>query len=147
MYEFELTNACLKLLRDMFMMQPGETIAITCDTESSMEIVDATAQAAVILGAKPLVVKIAAPRGCGKTADQDMPCDSLVGAIKNADAWVEYNYEWIFYSDTYDRIIADPENRSLYNRAPQSIHRSFPIALPFLYGQRVRWAPSDGGPG
>ncbi len=114
MYEYELTNACLKLLRDMFMLQPGESIAITCDTESSMEVVDATAQAAVILGAKPLVLKIAAPRDCGKAGDIDMPMDALVGGIKNCDAWVEYNNKWIFYSETYDRIIADPNNRPRY---------------------------------
>ncbi|WP_434309940.1 aminopeptidase [Hominifimenecus sp. rT4P-3] len=114
MYEYELANACLKLLRDMFMLQPGESIAITCDTESSMEVVDATAQAAVMLGAKPLVLKIAAPRDCGKAGDIDMPSDALVGAIKNSDAWVEYNNKWIFYSETYDRIIEDPENRPRY---------------------------------
>lgn len=114
MYEYELANACLKLLRDMFQMKPGETIAITCDTESSMEVVDATAQAAVILGAKPLVLKISAPRDCGKAGDIDMPQEALVGAIKNSDAWVEYNNKWIFYSETYDKIIADPENRPRY---------------------------------
>ena len=32
MYEYELLNACVKLLRDMFQMKPGETIAITYDT-------------------------------------------------------------------------------------------------------------------
>ncbi|MEG0091435.1 MAG: aminopeptidase, partial [Oscillospiraceae bacterium] len=73
MYEYELANACLKLLRDMFQLQPGESIAISCDTESNMEVVEATAQAAVILGAKPLVVKMAAPRDCGKAGDIDMP--------------------------------------------------------------------------
>ncbi len=114
MYEYELTNACLKLLRDMFMLQPGETVAISCDTESNMQVVDATAQAAVILGGKPLVLKNAAPRGCGKTGDPDMPIDSLVGAIKNADVWIEYNNQWIFYSTTYDRIIEDPDHRPRY---------------------------------
>ena len=33
MYELELTNACYKLLHDMFDLQPGESLAITCDTE------------------------------------------------------------------------------------------------------------------
>lgn len=114
MYEYELVNSCLKLLRDMFCLQPGESIAITCDTESSMEVVDATAQAAVILGAKPLVLKISAPRDCGKAGDIDMPAESLAAAVKNADAWVEYNNKWIFYSSTYDKIIEDPENRPRY---------------------------------
>lgn len=114
MYEYELTNACYKLLKDMFQLQPDESIAITCDTESSMEVVDATAKAAVTLGAKPLVIKIAAPRDCGKAGDIDMPMDGLVGAVKNCDAWVEYNNKWIFYSTAYDRIIEDPENRPRY---------------------------------
>ena len=114
MYEYELQNACLKLLRDMFMLQPGESIAITCDTESSQEIVDATAQAAVILGAKPIVFKIAAPRDCGKAGDEDMPMEALVAGIKACDAWVEYNAKYIFYSTVYDRIVEDPENRPRY---------------------------------
>ena len=44
MLEYEVLDACLKLLRDMFMLKPGETIAITTDTMSSAEIVEATAQ-------------------------------------------------------------------------------------------------------
>ena len=53
MYELELTNACYKLLHDMFDLQPGESLAITCDTESNMDVVNATAKAAFALGAKP----------------------------------------------------------------------------------------------
>lgn len=114
MHEYELQNSCLKLLRDMFQIQPEESIAITCDTESNMEIVNATAQAAVSLGAKPLVIKMSAPGDCGKAGDADMPIDGLVGAVKNCDAWVEYNNKWIFYSTAYDRIIEDPGNRPRY---------------------------------
>ena len=88
MYEFELTNACYKLLHDMFDLKPGESIAITCDTESNMEVVDATAKAAFALGAKPLVLKMPAPRDCGKAGDADMPIEPLVKAIKGCDAWV-----------------------------------------------------------
>ena len=113
MYEYELVGACVKLLRDMFMMQPGESIAITCDTESSMEIVEATAQAAVILGAKPLVFKIAAPAG-GKAGDKDMPMEALIAGIKACDAWIEYNTKLIFYSTVYDKIVEDPNNRPRY---------------------------------
>lgn len=62
MYELELTNACYKLLHDMFDLQPGESLAITCDTESNMDVVNATAKAAFALGAKPLVLKMSTPR-------------------------------------------------------------------------------------
>ena len=90
MLEYEVLDACLKLLRDMFMLKPGETIAITTDTMSSDEIVEATAQAAVILGAKPLIFKIAAPEGA-KAGDKDMPMKALIDGIKACDAWVEFN--------------------------------------------------------
>ena len=50
MYELELTNACYKLLHDMFDLQPGESLAITCDTESNMDVVNATAKAACSWG-------------------------------------------------------------------------------------------------
>jgi 2,5-dihydroxypyridine 5,6-dioxygenase len=114
MYEYELTNALLKLLRDMFELQPGETIAITGDTESDDRMLEATAQAAVILGAKPLVIKTAATRGCGKAGDIDFPMEPLVNGIKACDAWIEYNSKYIFYSTVYDRIMEDPNHRPRY---------------------------------
>ena len=98
MYELELTNACYKLLHDMFDLQPGESLAITCDTESNMDVVNATAKAAFALGAKPLVLKMSTPSDCGKAGDIYMPIDPLVAAIKGFDAWVEYNNKWIFYT-------------------------------------------------
>ena len=58
MYEYELTNACLKLLRDSFKLQKDETVVITVDTKSNQEVAEATAEAAVILGAKPVVINI-----------------------------------------------------------------------------------------
>ena len=63
MFTYELTAACYRLLNDMFRLQPGETVAITLDSSSSQPVADAMAQAAVILEAKPLVIKNATPRG------------------------------------------------------------------------------------
>lgn len=111
MYDYELTNACLKLLRDSFQIEPDQTVVITIDTESSDQVAEATAQAAVILGAKPVVIKIKAPRGNGKAGDPDFPIETLVGALNGADAWIEYNYEWIFYSTVFDRVME--ENKEL----------------------------------
>ncbi len=105
MYEYELVGACVKLLRDLFRVQPGETVALTVDTECTMDVVDATAQAAVILGAKPLVMKMAAAEGCGKAADDSLPSASLIGALCATDVWIEFNNQWIFYSKTYDTVV------------------------------------------
>lgn len=106
MYDYELAAAALKLLRDCFNVQPGETVAITIDTGSDIAVANATAQSAVILGAKPLVLNMPAARGCGKAGDPDFAIEALVGLLSNVDVWVEYNTQWLFYSTAYDRIVA-----------------------------------------
>ena len=114
MYEYELVAACHKLLHDMFRLQPGETLAITLDASSSQAVADAMAQAAVVLEAKPLVLKNATPRGSGMAADPDLPLKSIIGAVRAADAWVELNEQWLLYSTAYNEIMADPDNRPRY---------------------------------
>ena len=96
MLEYEVLDACLKLLRDMFMLKPGETIAITTDTMSSDEIVEATAQAAVILGAKPLIFKIAAPEGAKRATElfKDKNNHDMVWTEK---AWKYSGHAHCFY--------------------------------------------------
>lgn len=115
MYEYELTNTCLKLLRDCFHVQPGESVALTVDTECNMAVTDATAQAAVILGAKPLVLKMPAARDCGKAGDIDFAIEPLVGALSVADIWIEYNNKWLFYSTVYDRVVENNKNLRYMN--------------------------------
>lgn len=113
MQEYETVFACHKMLKDLFRLKTGETVAITCDSESSMELVEATATAAHLLGGIPLILKQVAPRGCGKVGDPDMPIESLVGAIVNADVWIEYNHQWLLYSTVSDRVSSSP-NRPRY---------------------------------
>ena len=105
MYEFETVATCYKLVHDMFKAKPGETMVITCDTESDMQAVEACANACVLCGVKPVVMKIAAPRGVGKAADPDMPVAVLTEALCAADMWVEFNNKWIFYSSVYDAAV------------------------------------------
>ncbi len=106
MYQFELVNAAQKLLRDMFKVQKGESVVITADTESCMDVVEATAQAAYAVGGKPMVITLAAPRGVGKAGDIDLPLAPLTAALKEADVWIEYNNEWLLYSTPFDEAIA-----------------------------------------
>jgi leucyl aminopeptidase (aminopeptidase T) len=110
-YEFELGRAADILTRELFKLKAGETFVITADTESDERVVEATARAAFALGAKPMVIWLASPLGVGKAADPMLPQDALVGALKGADAWVEFNNEWLLYSTTYD--IALRENPRL----------------------------------
>jgi leucyl aminopeptidase (aminopeptidase T) len=107
LYEYELGKAAEILTKELFKLKPGETFIITADTESDERVVNATARAAFACGAKPMVIWLASPLGVGKAADPMLPTESLYGALMGADAWVEYNNQWIFYSSVYDRVMKD----------------------------------------
>jgi len=107
LYEFELGKAADLLARELFRLRPNEIFVITADTESDARVVEATARAAFTVGAKPMVVWLASPLGVGKAADPMLPIDSLVGALKAADAWVEFNNRWLLYSTVFDRALQE----------------------------------------
>ena len=110
-YEYELGKAADIVVRDLFALKPGETFVITADTESDPHVVDATARAAFTIGAKPMVIWTASPLGVGEAADPMLPVEALTGALKGADAWVEYNNQWLLYSTPYN--VAMRENKKL----------------------------------
>jgi len=103
-YEYEITKAAHKLAAEMFKLKPGETFVITADTESDPRVVDATAAAAFAVGAKPMVIWLASPLGVGKAADPMLPIEALTAALKEADAWAEFNNEWLLYSTPYETL-------------------------------------------
>lgn len=110
-YEYELARAAYKLVSEMFKLKEGETFVITADTESDPRVVEATAAAAFAVGAKPMVIWTASPLGVGKAADPMLPVEALTAVLKVADAWVEFNNEWLLYSTPYE--IAMKENKKL----------------------------------
>ena len=111
LYQYELGKASKIITEELFNLKPGETFVITADTESDPRVVDATASAAFAIGAKPMVIWMASPLGNNKAADPMLPIESLAGALKGADAWVEYNKQPIFDSTPYR--IAMKENIKL----------------------------------
>ena len=110
-YEYELGKAAKILCEDLFKLKPGETFVITADTECEKRVIDATATAAFVCDAKPMVIYTASPLGGGKAADPMLPLESLAAALLKADAWVEFNNKWLLYSTPYD--IAMKENKKL----------------------------------
>jgi len=110
-YEFELGKAADVLVKELFKLKPCEELIITADTETDMRVVEATARAAFTVDAKPLVIWHPSPLGIGKAADPMLPLKSLTAALKEADAWVEYNAQWLLYSTPWD--IAVKENPKL----------------------------------
>ena len=101
-YEYELGKAAKVLCEELFKLKPGETFVITADTESDERVVEATASAAFACGAKPMVITVASPLGVGKAADPMLPVEALTAALLKADAWVEFNNEWLLYSTPYN---------------------------------------------
>ena len=101
LYQYELGKVSKILTEELFNLKPGETFVITANTESDQRVVDATASAAFAIGAKPMVIWMASPLGNSKAADPMLPIESLAGALKGADAWVEYNKQSMVFSTPY----------------------------------------------
>ncbi|MDH5746645.1 MAG: aminopeptidase [Candidatus Bathyarchaeota archaeon] len=110
-YEYELGKAAHKLVSEMYKLKPGETFVITADTESDPRVVDATAAAAFAVGAKPMVIWTASPLGVGKAADPMLPVEALTAVLNVADAWAEFNNEWLLYSTPYE--VAMKQNKKI----------------------------------
>lgn len=106
MYFYDLQKAADELIRNIMGVQPGETVAITADTASTMSVVNAVASSAHALGALPMVITIPTPRGVGKAADPDLPIEPLTAALLKADVWIELNKQWILYSTPFERVEA-----------------------------------------
>jgi len=110
-YDFELYKAARILVEELLKLKPGEVFVITADTESDLKVVSATAAAAFAVGAKPMVIITPSPLGVGKAADPMLPIKALAAALKEADAWVEFNNQWLLYSTPWE--IAMKENKKL----------------------------------
>ena len=94
-----------KLLRNLMKVKKGETVAITCDTESDWEFATEVERAATALGSKPLLVRNKAPPHVGRAAEPFLPLESLTGVVANSDVWVELNGKWLLYSAVYEEAM------------------------------------------
>lgn len=93
-YAFEVAAAARKLLAEVMLVQPGETVVVTADTRSAWRIVEATAEAAHALGAHSTVVWYETrPRA------QMEPFGPVAAAVQAADVWIEYAVQYTLYTD------------------------------------------------
>ena len=111
MLDYEIQKAANKLINDIFAVKENESVVITCDTKSDMDLVKATASAVWAAGAHPMVVSLPCPRGVGKSGDPDLPIVPLAAALSEADVWIEYNQIWLLYSTPFE--IAFEKNKNL----------------------------------
>jgi leucyl aminopeptidase (aminopeptidase T) len=93
-YAFEVAAAAQKMLAEIMLVKPDENVVITADTQSDWRVVEATAQAALCLGAHPTVVWYETrPRA------QMEPYSPVSAAVQAADVWIEYAVQYILYTD------------------------------------------------
>ena len=99
--DFELLEAAYKLVHDVLKVSRGDEVVITIDTAGDWSVALATAEAALLVGAKPVIVLHQTPVGVGMAADKYLPVKTLTAVLREADVWIEYNRNWLLYSTPY----------------------------------------------
>jgi leucyl aminopeptidase (aminopeptidase T) len=110
-YHFERAKVAKNIIENMFRVKKGETVAITADSGSDMEIVNAFADAAYAAGAKPLVMRFPKAEQDGQAGMPDWPSEALTAALCHVDVWIELQEKIILYSDIWET--AFKENKKL----------------------------------
>ena len=110
MLQYDLQRAADKLIKEMFELKEGENVVISCDTSSSMDVVNAVASSARAAGGRVMVATFPTPAGVGRASDPDIPVD-VAAAVCAADVWIELNHQWMIYSTPY--TIAEANNKKL----------------------------------
>jgi len=110
--ELELAKAADFLVRDSLKVKKGESLLITIDTETDFRSAAAAARAAQALDAKVAVIWHTTPPGFGKATDPYLP-EPVKAAIPKADAWIEFNNQWLLYSTPWEEAIKSKRVRYL----------------------------------
>ena len=76
-----LQKAADRLVNDMLAVQPGETVAVTCDPKTDREMTMEIAKAVHEAGAHPLIIENMPPEGDGVMKETDVPTMALAGAL------------------------------------------------------------------
>ncbi|MEM1830672.1 MAG: hypothetical protein QXJ97_03975 [Desulfurococcaceae archaeon] len=103
--DYELVHAAYKLVKDVLKLSTGDEVVITIDTAGDWNVAEATAEAATIVGAKPVIVLHQTPIGVGMATDKYLPVKTLTAILREADVWIEYNRNWLLYSTPYWKAI------------------------------------------
>jgi len=91
---WEIFQAATKVIREIMLVKPGETVLITTDTTSDMRVAQALATAALAADAKPCVMTFQASLYKEIMIEPEPP---VLEAIKAADVWIELDYQ-LFYT-------------------------------------------------
>lgn len=94
------------LMEDMFQLKAGETVAITADSSTDRDMVDALFDATHAAGGIPLVLWTPQARADGQAGMADWPAQALTAALCEVDVWLELNTSIILYSEIWETAMA-----------------------------------------
>lgn len=98
----EVRLAAMKLVRDVMLVKPEESVVITADTATDMRVVNAVMDAAYSIGANPVLIKYPAT---GKAFEE--PVYPVANAVAVADVWIEFAYYCVMHSPCFQKAIAN----------------------------------------
>ncbi len=102
---FELFNASYKLIKDVLKTASNEEVVITVDTGSDLQVAQSIAQAALFVGAKPIIALRNEAPTVGKAMDKYIPVRTLTALLTNADVWVALDKSYLIYSTPYEKAM------------------------------------------
>jgi len=98
---FETAAAARKLVEQVMLVKPGESVAITADTNNDWRVVEATAQAVMAAGASPVVVWYQS-----RERAVIEPPGPVAGAIEQSDVWIEFAVAYLLHTEAYKKALA-----------------------------------------
>lgn len=112
----------------MFQVKQGDTVAITVDSDSKMNIVHALFQKVKDSGGLPMILHIPIGRGDSEVGIPDWPVAPLQAALSNVDIWLEMNSIVLLYSSIWETAMRE-NNKLRYliigHSSVESIERVF----------------------
>jgi leucyl aminopeptidase (aminopeptidase T) len=98
---FELAGAARKLVEQIMLAKPGENLVITADTATDWRVVEATAKAAYVAGAVPVVMWYET-----RPATVIEPPLPVAVAVTRADVWIEFAYACVLHTPAFRAAMA-----------------------------------------
>lgn len=99
---YEATLGARKLVEEILLVKPGESVVITVDTASDMRVAELTAAAVYSAGGEPVVIRY--PTSSTSAAE---PVAPIAAAIAAADVWLELQLGYIMHSDAFRVALAN----------------------------------------
>ena len=100
----ELAQAAGAMIREVLLVQSGETVLITADTASDMRTVEAVQNAACGLDT-PVALLISPQLPFQGALGDPYISDPVRAAVKNCDVWIDLNFPYMAGSKAFDEAM------------------------------------------